>query len=429
MRLLLIAIGLLAAAIGGAVMLQRYPGYVYLEVGLWTVETTLAFLIAALVMAFVLLYIGLRLLGLVVRTPRALRRGTYGRRTERSRRGLTRGLIEMAEGRWSQAEKILTRHAPDSDTALLHYLAAARAAQQAGAYERRDKYLKAAIEANPEADVAVSLTQAELQLAHHQTEHALATLNRLRGLAPHHSYVLKLLARLYAETEDWESLSGLIPELRSRKALTRERIDVLERAAALGQLSEPGIDGTALKAIHDSLSRRMRDDPDIALAYADRLITADGNDTAEKRVRHVLGREWDERLVRCYGRIRCEDPQRQLEHAEAWLKEHGRSPMLLLTLGRLCVRNRLWGKARIYFESSIGVEPRAETYFELANLLDELGEFGPAREQYRTGLAKAVESADGNGKRGLARISRERLLAGATDLPEQALLPTARSGS
>ena len=103
--------------------------------------------------------------------------------------------------------------------------------------------------------------------------------------------------------------------------------------------------------------------------------------------------------------------------------------MLLLTLGRLCVRNRLWGKARIYFESSIGVEPRAETYFELANLLDELGEFGPAREQYRTGLAKAVESADGNGRRGPARIPRERLLAGATDLPEQALLPTARSGS
>ncbi|WP_070989490.1 heme biosynthesis HemY N-terminal domain-containing protein [Halofilum ochraceum] len=427
MRLLLITILLLAAAVGGAVMLQQYPGYVYLEVGLWTVETTLAFLIAALVLAFVLLYIVLRLLGLVVRTPRALRRGSYGRRTERSRRGLTRGLIEMAEGRWGQAEKILTRHAPDSDTALLHYLAAARAAQQAGAYERRDNYLKAAIEANPEADVAVSLTQAELQLAHHQTEHALATLNRLRGLAPQHSYVLKLLARLYAETEDWESLSELVPELRSRKVLARERIDMLERAAALGRLSERGMDGAAIKAVHESLSRRMRDDPDIVLAYAERLMNVDGNETAEKQVRHVLGRQWDERLARCYGRIRCEEPQRQLEHAEAWLKEHGRSAMLLLTLGRLCVRNRLWGKGRIYFESSIGIEPRAETYFELANLLDELGEFGPAREQYRTGLAKAVESGDGNGRRGPARIPRERLLAGATDLPEQALLPTARA--
>lgn len=429
MRLLFIAILLLAAAIGGAVMLQQYPGYVYLEVGLWTVETTLAFLIAALVVAFVLLYIGLRLLGLVVRTPRALRRGTYGRRTERSWRGLTRGLIEMAEGRWTQAEKILTRHAPDSDTALVHYLAAARAAQQAGAYERRDSYLKAAIEVNPEADVAVSLTQAELQLAHRQTEHALATLNRLRGLAPQHSYVLKLQARLYAVMEDWESLSELIPDVRGRKVLPRERIDVLERAAALGRLGERGLDGAALKAIHDSLSRRMRDDPDIVLAYAERLIAVGGYETAEKHVRQVLGREWDERLARCYGRIPCEDAQRQLEHAEAWLKEHGRSPMLLLTLGRLCVRNRLWGKARIYFESSIGAGPRAETYFELANLLDELGEFGPAREQYRAGLAKAVESGDGTVAPGPARIPRERLLAVATGLPDQALLPTARAGS
>jgi HemY protein len=428
MRWLLIAILLLAAAVGGAVLLQQYPGYVYVEVGLWTIETTLAFLIAALVIVFALLYIALRLLGLLARTPRAMRRGKYGWRTERSRRGLTQGLIEMAEGRWSQAEKILTRHAPDSDSALLHYLAAARAAQQAGAYERRDRYLKAAIEANPEADIAVSLTQAELPLAHRQTEHALATLNRLRGLAPHHSYVLKLLARLYAEMEDWESVSELIPELRRRKVLARDRIDVLERAAALGRLAEPDRDGASLKAVHESLSRGMRDDPDIVLAYAERLIAVGGNDTAERRVRHALGRRWDERLVRCYGRIPCEDAQRQLEHAEAWRKEHGRSPMLLLTLGRLCARNRLWGKARIYFESSIGAEPHAETYFELANLLDELGEFGPAREQYRIGLAKAVEATGGNGAPGPPRINRERLLAGATDLPEQALLPTARPG-
>lgn len=429
MRWLLIAILLLAAAVGAAVLLQQYPGYVYLEVGLWTVETTLAFLIGALVVVFILLYVALRLLGLMARTPRAVRRGTYGRRTERSRRGLTRGLIEMAEGRWEQAEKILTRHAPDSDTALLHYLAAARAAQQAGAYERRDGYLKAAIEANPEADVAVSLTQAELQLAHHQTEHAEATLNRLRGLAPQHSYVMKLLARLYAETEDWESLSELIPDLRRRHVLARERIDVLERAAALGRLAEGGLDTAALKRIQDSLSRRMREDPDIVMAYAERLIAVDAHETAEKRVRQVLAREWDERLARCYGRIQYTDAQRQLDHAEAWLKEHGRSPMLLLTLGRLCVRNGLWGKARTYFESSIELDPRAETYFELASLLDELGEFGPAREQYRTGLARAVEVGNGTAGRNIPRVPHERLLAGATDLPEQALVPAARQGS
>lgn len=423
MRWLIVVVVLLAAAVGAALMLQQYPGYVYVEVGAWMVETSLAFLLAALVLGFAVLYALLRVLGLVFRTPRSLRRGRHGRRTERSRRGLTRGLIEMAEGRWQQAEKLLTRHAPDSDTALLHYLAAARAAQQIGAYERRDAYLKQAIEANPEADIAVSLTQAELQLAHHQTEHALATLTRLRGLSPRHSYVMKLLARLYADTEDWERLAELIPELRRARAMDRARVDRLEHRAALGRLARPGLDAAALRAIWDSLSRRMREDAAVVRRYAERLIDADEHETAERRVRQVLARDWDEDLARCYGRIRHPDAGQQLSHAEGWLRDHGSSPMLLLTLGRLCVRNQLWGKARSYFESSIGAGPRAETYYEFANLLDELGEFGPAREHYRAGLGLAV--ADDAGTR--VQVGTAETNGPAADASgEPALLPGGR---
>lgn len=422
MRWLLVVVVLLAVAIGGALMLQQYPGYVHVEVGPWMLETSLAFLVAVLVVGFVLLYALLRLLGFVVRTPRSLRRGLFGRRIERSRRGLTRGLIEMAEGRWQQAEKMLTRHAPDSGTALLHYLAAARAAQQIGAYERRDAYLKQAIEANPEADIAVSLTQAELQIAHRQTEHALATLTRLRGLAPRHSYVMKLLARLYADTEDWQRLAELVPELRRARALQRERIDRLERQAALGRLGEPNQDPADLRAIWDSLSRRMRQDPAIVQCYAERLIEAGEHESAERRVRQALSRGWDEGLARLYGRIRHPDAAQQLSHAEGWLRHHGSSPMLLLTLGRLCVRKELWGKARSYFESSIGAGERAETYFEFAGMLDDLGEFGAAREHYRAGLALAVarEPAAASG-------SADRAQGQAAEAPpEPALLPDAR---
>ena len=404
MRWLVAALVLLLCAVGVASLLQHDPGYLYIDIGRWTVETTVAFALAALLVLFVVAYFGVRLAAVLLRTPRAWRRGLRGRRTEKSRRGLMRGLIEMAEGRWEQAEKLLTRHAAESDTALLNYLAAARAAQQAGAYERRDRYLKAAIEGNPEADVAVSLTQAELQLAHHQTEHALATLTRLRGLAPHHTYVMKLLSRLYSELEDWERLAELLPELRRRRVLPTERLEALERATALGRLTRDGADLSRLGATWESLPRRTRDDPEVVHAYAQLLIRAGGHTTAERRLRQALSRQWDERLVRDYGLVEVDDAAKQLDHAESWLHEHGRSPMLLLTLGRLCIRNRLWGKARIYLESSIAGEPRAEAHFELARLLDQLGEVGAAREQYRTGLALAV---DADATEGVARREAE----------------------
>lgn len=424
MRWVLLALFLLALAVGVAALLERDPGYLYVDIGQWTVETTVAFALALLVVGFVLLYLALRVGVRLLHVPRAMRHGLRGRHSEKSRRGLTRGLIEMAEGRWEQAEKLLTRHAESSDAALLNYLAAARAAQQAGAYERRDRYLKAAIEANPEADVAVSLTQAELQLAHHQTEHALATLTRLRGLAPHHTYVMKLLARLYAELEDWERLAELMPDLRRKKVFPAERLETLERATELGRLARAAADADALERVWDTLSRRMRSDPEVVHAYASQLISAGAHATAERRLRQILGRQWSETLVRDYGLARGDNPARQLEHAESWSQAHGRSAMLMLTLGRLCVRNRLWGKARIYFESSIEIEPRPESYHELAGLLDELGEIGAAREQYRRGLALAVAEGGESRPERSARIEAhnavERLPAAASATPEVA---------
>lgn len=78
--------------------------------------------------------------------------------------------------------------------------------------------------------------------------------------------------------------------------------------------------------------------------------------------------------------------------------------MLLLALGRLSLRNRLWGKARSYLEASIGASPRSAAYGELGRLLEQLGEQEAAREHYRKGLELLVPvdpGLPGPGTRGL----------------------------
>jgi len=427
MRWLLLTVLVLALVAGGAMLVEHDPGYVYVDIGQWTLETTVAFAILVLVVAFVVAYLIVRLAGALLRSPRRLRRSARGRSTVRARRGLIDGLIEMAEGRWAKAEKLLTRYAEESDTALLNYLAAARAAQQLGAYERRDQYLKAAIEANPRADVAVSLTQADLQMAHNQTEQALATLNRLRGLAPNHAYVVKLLARLYAELGDWERLAELLPEVRRRDVYDTARLQALERAAQVGRIGQADHDEDALERVWGSLPRRLRWDEEVVHEYAQQLIGAGVHDLAEKRLRQYLSKVWSETLARDYGLARSTNPTRQLQHAEGWRASRANSPMLVLTLGRLCVRNRVWGKARGYFERSLELEPRAETYYELASLLDELGETGAAREQYRLGLRGAVDAHAQAHVDGAARAEAQQAVAtvppGEPEQSQQAAAP------
>src|SRR5690606_15200259 len=88
-------------------------------------------------------------------------------------------------------------------------------------------------------------------------------------------------------------------------------------------------------------------------------------------------------LVALYARIEAPSPLEQLATAEKWLAMRPTNPVLLLALGRISLRNRLWGKARDYFEASIGREARAETCAELVRLYTRLGETGKVEHYLR----------------------------------------------
>src|SRR5690606_3817398 len=95
----------------------------------------------------------------------------------------------------------------------------------------------------------------------------------------------------------------------------------------------------------------------------------------------ALAAQWQEPLVRRYSLVSLQADDalaiKQLERAEAWHQERQRDARLLLALGRLSLRNQLWGKARDYFEHSMRVQPDTEDVAELARLLQNLREPEP----------------------------------------------------
>ena len=393
-RLLLLAL-VLVAAVALAIVLAREPGYVLIAAGPWRVETSLAFLVAALLAGLLAVWLLARVVAALWRMPGAAARWRRRRRVLRARQGLVRGLLALAEGRWAEAERLLVRSARDSETPLLNWLGAARAAQQQGAHDRRDQHLRRAHESMPSADVAVGLTQAELQIAHRQLEQALATLTHLRGLAPRHAHVLKLLARLYRELHDWDHLLELLPELRRRKVLAPERLAALEREVHLHRMARAAAEGDAagLEAAWQAVPRALRDDPELVRARIGHLMAVGREAEAGREIRRALKRRWDERLVWLYGLLGGDDAQARLAEAERWLGRRDRDATLLLTLGRLAARAGLWGKARGYLEASLGLAPRAETARELAEVLDRMGEHEEAARRRREGLDLALREA------------------------------------
>ncbi|HSJ48881.1 MAG TPA: heme biosynthesis HemY N-terminal domain-containing protein [Gammaproteobacteria bacterium] len=423
MRYLVYAMIALLVAVGVALLTLPDPGYVLIGYGDWSLETTL--LVLLLVLAG--LYLAVRFLAGLRRLPGRFLHWRRLRRERRARAALNRGLIELAEGQWATAEKRLVRHAATSDNALITYLAAARAAQQQGAHDRRDHYLRLAHGSMPEADVAVGLSQAELQMAHGQLEQALATLRHLRQIAPRHAYVLKMLMKLYQRLQDWQSLRDLLPELRRRKVVGEEELKrlnleihraLLEGAARRGDLE-------ALREAWGWLPRTLAQDESLLVIQATQLQRHGLVDEAQELLRSAIRRHWSQRLVYLFGQLEGGDVGRRLDEAEAWLRDHDKDPVLLLTLGRLCLANRLWGKARAYLEASAQLAPTVETCQVLGTLLEQLGEADKAMACYRQGMGLAV-GVPTLGKRGsdvLGRVAPTLPMAHAaveTEAPSEA---------
>jgi HemY protein len=373
-------------------------GYVLIARGYKTVEMSLSLFIVLLALGFLVSYFALRLAITSWNMPSAFRAWRERQRRQRARRDMDRGLIELAQGNWAQAERYLLRHARDSDIPLLNYLSAARAAQKQNAPQRRDDYLSLAHQSMQGAAFAVQLTQAELQLVHGQLEQSLATLMQLHSLSPKHPHVLYLLARIYQLLRSWDDLRKLLPDLRKQNALSPADLQQLEQMVHRELLTLATQRGKldALRSTWQQMPKNLRQDLEMVRHYVRCLLVLKANDDAEQLLRDALKKQWDVDLVYIYGLIEASDKDRQLATAETWLKGHENNPVLLLSLGRLCKRNKLWGKARSYLNASLGIKPHSDTYKELGQLLEQLNEASEAVECYHKGLLLAAkEKMDG----------------------------------
>ncbi|MAB97357.1 MAG: hypothetical protein CMK71_04725 [Pseudomonadaceae bacterium] len=211
---------------------------------------------------------------------------------------------------------------------------------------------------------------------------------------PDNQQVLFKLQEIYVERKEWSALLGLLPKLRKDKVLTDAQLEVIEAQAWAGRLADAGHTdeqsadsaNSTLTNAWQQLSANQRQEPQLLAVYADQLRALGNDDGAEELLRSALQRKYDSRLVRLYGLLRSSNPTRQLQAAEGWLKAHSDDAGLLLTLGRLCLHNKLWGKARDYLESSMRLQRHPETCAELARLLAQLGEVERSNQLFQEGL-------------------------------------------
>ena len=227
--------------------------------------------------------------------------------------------------------------------------------------------------------------------------------------------LLRLLTKILHLPADLRRLS----ESRRRGLISAEQARAKQLTFQAGLLRQAGNgqDRAALKNAWRSIPNKLKKESSLIGAYVrERLRQGDSSD-CEALLRRALKRQWDPELVRLYGLVEGRNLKRQLEFAGNWLSQFPRDAALLLTLGRLCKKNHLWGRARSYLEQSIQARPDPATCQELATLLEQQGEHAAARSYLQEGLNLAT-GAHEIGETGTALVTGEReLIAGISDRP------------
>jgi HemY protein len=390
MRIFLSLVILFAAAIGLAVGARFNPGTVVFFYPPYRIDLSLNLFIVLGLLLFLVLYALLKALRSTQMMPQRVAAYRREKREREGNRALRDALKSLFEGRFGHAEKAAVRAAESPDNAGLAALIAARAAHRMSQAERRDAWLGKAQD-EPALKTARLMTTIELLIDGHQSESALEAVREINASGTRHIHALRLALKANQRAKNWPEVLRLVRLLDKRNALHPALSRRLRELAYEDMLSSQANDAEAIRRIWATIPAEERVHPFVAIRAA-KTFNANGlHDEARAVIEKALAVDWDDRLMRVYGNSAGPEGSpallAQIERCEEWAQKRPTDPELALTLGTLCLRQKLWGKAQRHLEQALSDATEADTvreaHLKLAQLHEALNQPEQAASHYR----------------------------------------------
>ena len=368
-------------------------GYVLLVQAPYRIELSTSMFLLLVALTFVVVYGLLRLIFYTMHLPESVRAFKLERRQKQANTALLESITALAEGRFGQAGKSAETALELGADPLIPTLIAARSAHKLKNFERRDFYFAECERLAPDNEMARLLSQAELLLDQRHFSEALAAVRQLEKRDAKHLPALLLELKVQRQLSNWEQVLELIEQLQKRNGITPIIAQQWKRQAYLALLARNTDDAERLAKQWQKTPEDDRLDTYLALAAAKHFVHASAPLQAAAIVEMSLTKQWDSTLAEFYGECADKDAAKQLKQAEFWLEQHHNDAGLLLSLGKLCMRQALWGKAQSYLEASISVKASSAAHLALAQLMEQLEKPEQANQHYRVSLElKMTES-------------------------------------
>lgn len=377
------AVALTAASHNPAYLLLVYPPY--------RIELSLTLFVSLLLLIFIFGYGLVRLMIAAMQLPEYVRKFRLERAQAKARELLDESLGAFFEGRYAAAERASARAMELGDTSALHPIIAARSAHELREYEKRDTYLSA-VEGKAAGDTTMRLmATAKFKLDQHDPHAALHALQELRDSGVKgHLGALSLELRAQQQAGNWDEVLNVLEQLEKRQSIDVTMASQFRQQAWLEKIHQQQ-DLTGLVDCLINIPADFKRRSKIAAAAAQALIQHGGGSVAQQLLSDSLNAQWDSELVALYGDCQSGTGAAQIEQAEKWLNQHKDDAGLLLALGKLCLHQKLWGKAQNYLDASISVSPSHAAYTMLGQLAEQLGKPDEAFKCYQRAMAVAKQ--------------------------------------
>lgn len=391
MKFLLWLLGLFALAVA-LTLAAHNPGYVLLAYPPYRFEISLTLFVLALLAAFVLIYLTVRLLLVVLGLPAYVRTFRAERSKVKGRAAMMDALGAFFEGRYQAAEKFAVQALELGEESGIIPIIAARAAHELREFDKRDAYLAAA-EGKTVGESTMRLVAAtKFNLDQRQPQAALDALKALRDSGVHgHIGALHLELKAQQQARNWDAVLDVVNQLEKRDALDMASATYIRQQAWLEKLREHAQDAESLRTLWQSVPTEFKRQGKIVATAARALMRMGDGKAAQKILSDSLNAQWDGELVTLYGDCVAGDVVAQIEQAEKWLRQHTQDAGLLLALGKLCLQQGLWGKAQSYLEASVSVAPSRAAYTMLGKLAEKLDKHDMAFKYFQKAM-EFVES-------------------------------------
>ncbi|MDR2364960.1 MAG: hypothetical protein LBD68_03780 [Zoogloeaceae bacterium] len=383
-----------------ASLLAHNDGIVMMMLPPWRVEISLTFLVILLLFAFALAYGLVRALSFALALPKKARAYQQERERAEGQIALEKAIRFLFAGRYGHALRTAESAWRVGQFAATAALIAARAAQRMRKTEEVALWLeRAEVAAAGETAIAAHMIGAEVALEMGDEQAALTHLQEVQRQQGRHIAALRLEMRARQGIGDVQGVLRLLRQLEKRDGMSAGTASEIRRKTHQQALLQRQSNAGELLAYFNALSRSEQT-PRLALSAARNLHRAGEDGAAAEILENAIANLGDNdemfsELAALYGRLTATPGKAlttRIAHAENWLAARPQNARLLLALGRLCIRQQLWGKAKNYLEASLSIAASHEAHFTLACLLDSLEETDAANRHFRL-AASAGEDA------------------------------------